>query len=105
LPKPFHAGFCIPVSEMTRSLQLAAGIAVVLTSASAFAENAEGVTRSTAWTWSGYITGPLFLIALMYIVGVLRMSRRGAQLRPFSVLCFASGWLSLFLALDSPVHE
>jgi len=90
---------------MKKGLQLAAGIAVVLTSACAFAESTEGVTRSTAWTWSGYITGPLFCLALLYVAGLLRMLRRGAQLRPLPVLCFACGWLSLFLALDSPVHE
>jgi putative membrane protein len=90
---------------MKRWLQLAAGISVVLTSASAFAGSPEVATRSTAWTWSAYITGPLFGFALLYVVGLFRMRRRGAQLRPLSVLCFASGWLSLFLALDSPVHE
>lgn len=90
---------------MKRSLQFAAGTAVVLTSVFAFAEAPQAVSRSTAWTWSAYITVPLFATALLYAVGLLRMQQRGAQLRPFSILCFVSGWVSLFLALDSPVHE
>jgi putative membrane protein len=90
---------------MKRWLQFAAGIAVILTSASASAESADGVARSTAWTWSAYIIAPLFAIALLYVVGLLRMRRRGAKLRLPSILFFSGGWLSLFLALDSPVHE
>ncbi len=80
-------------------------MAVVLSSASAFAEPARAAARSTAWTWSAYFTIPLFAIGLMYIVGWLRMQRRAAQVRWFPILCFAGGWLSLFLALDSPMHE
>ena len=90
---------------MKKWLQFAAAITVVLTSVSTFAEDAGGTPRSTAWTWSAYITVPLFALALLYVLGLLRMRRRGAQLRWFAILCFVSGWLSLFLALDSPVHE
>jgi len=90
---------------MKKWLQFAAAITVVLTSVSTFAEDAGGTPRSTAWTWSAYITVPLFALALLYVLGLLRMRRRGAQLHWFPILCFASGWLSLFLALDSPVHE
>lgn len=90
---------------MKRRLQFAVGILVVLVSASAFAESAEGTARATAWTWSAYITLPLFAIGLMYTVGRLRMQRRGAQVYWCPILCFASGWVSLFLALNSPMHE
>jgi putative membrane protein len=88
---------------MKTSLQFAAEIVVVLTSASAVAETA--ATRSTEWTWSGYITAPLFATALMYVMGLLRMRRKRARLRLVLILCFAAGWLSLLLALASPVHE
>lgn len=77
----------------------------MLTSTSLFAATTEAASRSTAWTWSPYIIIPLFAVALMYVMGLLQMRRRGAKLHTFSILCFASGWLSLFLALDSPVHE
>lgn len=90
---------------MKRRLQFAVGIPVVLVSASAFAESTEGTARATAWTWSAYITLPLFAIALMYTLGRLRMQRRGAQVHWCPILCFASGWVSLFLALNSPMHE
>jgi cytochrome c oxidase assembly factor CtaG len=90
---------------MKRWLQFAAGITVVLVSTSAFADSAEVATRSAGWTWSAYITIPLFAIALLYVAGLLRMWRRGAQLRWLPTLCFAAGWVSLFLALNSPVHE
>ena len=76
---------------------------VVLTSSSAFAETA--ASRSTAWTWSAQITGPLFATALLYVLGLVRMQQRGAKLHRVPILCFAVGWLSLLLGLDSPVHE
>lgn len=88
---------------MKRPLQLVAGIAVVLTSASAFAETAGA--RSTAWTWPPYIAAPLFATAILYVLGLLRMRQNRAKLRPLPILCFAAGWLSLLVALDSPVHE
>ena len=90
---------------MKRRFQFAFAIVVVLLSCSAFADTAETGIRSSGWNWSPYISVPLFLTALMYFVGLLRMRHRGAQLRPISILCFFGGWLSLFLALDSPVHE
>jgi len=85
------------------SLQFAGLVGVVLTSASAFAETAR--TPSTAWTWSAYITGPLFATVMLYVLGLLRMGQKGAKLRPIPILCFATGWLSLLVALNSPVHE
>lgn len=89
---------------MKRHLHFAAAM-VVLASASAFAQTTESTTRDTAWTWSAYISVPLFVTAIIYLAGLLRMRERGAKLRPFPVLCFATGWLSLFLALESPMHE
>lgn len=89
---------------MRASFQFAAGIAVVLKSSSLFADSTDAATRSTGWTWSAYITLPLFAIAALYVVGLLRMQRR-AELRGFPILCFVSGWLSLFLALNSPLHK
>lgn len=90
---------------MRRSFQFAAGVTIVLTAGYASAQTAEAAGRATAWTWSFYITVPLFATALMYFVGVFRMRQKGARVRVLPILCFASGWLSLFLALDSPVHE
>src|SRR6184192_1156737 len=89
---------------MRRASQFAAGIVLVLASPHAFAETTE-IVRTTAWTWSPYITVPIFSTALMYGLGLGQMRRRGSKLRLFPILCFAGGLLSLFLALDSPVHE
>src|SRR5438067_3187215 len=33
------------------------------------------------------------------------MRHRNSRIPLFPVLCFAAGWLSLLLALDSPIHE
>lgn len=82
-----------------------AGVVVVLASTGAFASTPEGITRASAWTWSPYITVPLFATALMYLVGMLRMRRRISRFPVFPILCFFGGWVSLFMALDSPMHE
>ena len=75
----------------------------MLMSTSALAETA-GI-RSTAWTWPPYIAGPLIATAMLYVLGLLRMCQKGARLRLIPILCFAAGWFSLLVALDSPVHE
>jgi putative membrane protein len=47
----------------------------------------------------------MFTVLLLYLAGLLGLRQRGGKLRLVPILCFASGWLSLFLALESPVHE
>ena len=68
---------------------------------------AAGQIVFTSWTWPPFIIIPLLLTAAFYALGVLRMWRRtshaGLSWKP--VACFASGWLSLAAALDSPIHE
>ena len=90
---------------MKTSFQFAAGLALVLASARAFADTGDIASRSTGWNWSAYITEPLFAMAVMYLAGLFRMRARGARLRALPILCFCGGWISLFLALDSPIHE
>jgi putative membrane protein len=85
--------------------QFALGAGIVLTNLLVFADTILATTPATSWTWSAYIFLPLFASALLYFSGLLRMRQRGAKLCPLSILCFSSGWVSLFLALDSPVHE
>jgi len=58
-----------------------------------------------SWTWPPYIIVPLIAIAILYAIGVSRMCRRTSQIRLIPVVCFVAGWLSLVLALDSPMHE
>lgn len=57
------------------------------------------------WTWPPYIVLPLITFALLYGIGQLKMARHGSPARIRPTLCFALGWASLLLALDSPIHE
>lgn len=59
------------------------------------------------WTWTPGIVIPLIVTAILYAGGVWRMMRqpRRAGLTFKQPLSFAIGWISLSLALLSPVHE
>ena len=59
------------------------------------------------WSWPPYITIPLIVSALLYLIGLLRILRRQHRLGISSAatVSFCLGWLSLVLALDSPIHE
>jgi len=61
--------------------------------------------RSADWTWPAYIVLPLFAMAALYVFGIHKMLRKGARFRMLPAVCFGAGWLSLLIALDSPVHE
>jgi cytochrome c oxidase assembly factor CtaG len=59
--------------------------------------------RDVSWSWEPAIVVPLVLLILLYLCGAFR---RGA----FAVLRwrhagFLSGWISLAVALTSPIHE
>jgi putative membrane protein len=59
------------------------------------------------WTWPPLIVIPLALAATLYSVGTVKMLRRARNSAPHrrSIIYFALGWLSLLIALDSPLHE
>lgn len=57
------------------------------------------------WVWPPYIILPLLGFALLYIVGIIRLSQRTSRISLLQITAFALGWLSLLLALDSPMHE
>jgi putative membrane protein len=59
------------------------------------------------WTWPLSIAIPLFMTAGLYVLGVTKMVRRARHAAPHyrSVIFFALGWISLLIALDSPIHE
>jgi cytochrome c oxidase assembly factor CtaG len=57
------------------------------------------------WTWSWYLIVPLACIAILYTLGILELRRRNSRISRQRVLCFVAGWFSLFLALDSPIHN
>jgi putative membrane protein len=59
------------------------------------------------WTWPPFIWIPLLLTAVLYGIGITKMRRRTARRRSslWQILWFALGWISLVIALDSPLHE
>lgn len=61
----------------------------------------------TDWTWSPGILIPLLVSAIWYSAGLYRMTQRPqrAGLRWEEPAFFACGWIVLFLALLSPMHE
>jgi putative membrane protein len=61
----------------------------------------------TRWTWPPFVLLPLVLAAVLYGLGTIRMLRRATNRRSFAwpILWFALGWISLVVALDSPLHE
>jgi len=67
-------------------------------------------THSTffaGWEWPPFVVMPLVLSAGFYGVGTFRMLRRTATRRAsaWPIVWFALGWISLVIALDSPLHE
>jgi putative membrane protein len=76
----------------------------------AWAEEARAGTMP-GWTWPPYIILPLLLVGILYALGTVRMWRRRQRARRQSArnylpaIYFSAGWLSLLLALDSPMHE
>ena len=55
-----------------------------------------------AWSFEPLVIISLTITALLFIIGLYRLKRR--SIRTWETLCFAGGWLALFIALVSPVH-
>jgi putative membrane protein len=92
------------------ALVLAAGVSMLATSSSAFAHDGRPVEPHDLWAaWSvePWVVLPLFLSAWLYSRGVERMWRRsglGRGVRRWEAACFAGGWLTLAVAMMSPLH-
>jgi putative membrane protein len=67
---------------------------------------AESFGSSSAWTSDPWVLLPLYLLAIFYLVGTARLSRRGwcAHCPTSRLACFWFGWTVLALALLSPLH-
>src|SRR5438270_4713486 len=78
---------------------------VLLFPATVLAHTGEGpVTPQSlwsAWTWDPLILVLLLISALLYIRGL----GRGAKASKWQITSFASGWLTLLIALISPLHR
>jgi cytochrome c oxidase assembly factor CtaG len=59
------------------------------------------------WTWPPFIIIPLLFILGLYFVGLTKMYRGRARssISRWRIASFMAGWLSLLIALDSPIHE
>jgi cytochrome c oxidase assembly factor CtaG len=55
-----------------------------------------------AWSFEPLVVISLAITALLFIIGLHRLKRR--SIRTWEALCFALGWLALFMALVSPLH-
>lgn len=60
---------------------------------------------SAHWSWPASIILPLIAAALLYMIGLIKMHRRGTRVSLLQMVCFGAGWISLLVALDSPMHE
>jgi putative membrane protein len=55
-----------------------------------------------AWSFEPIVTVSLVLSAVLFAVGLHRLWREAPKrksIRPWEALCFAGGWLALFVAL------
>jgi len=79
----------------------------LLTVMPAWGITSEDAVSLSDWTWPPLIIIPLLLMAGLYAIGIVKMSRRAAGPRAHwrSILYFALSWISLLIALDSPIHE
>ena len=67
----------------------------------------DGAASAIHWTWPPLVVIALLMTALFYGLGVGEMLRRSgaSYLLVLPILWFALGWISLVIALDSPLHE
>lgn len=59
--------------------------------------------RSQPWSWEPQIVLPLAILLVIYLAGAVR--RGQIYVLWWRHTSFFAGWLSLFLALTSPIHE
>jgi putative membrane protein len=60
-----------------------------------------------AWSFEPIVTASLALSASLFVVGLRRLwneAPRRKSIRTWEALCFAGGWLALFVAFVSPLH-
>jgi cytochrome c oxidase assembly factor CtaG len=60
------------------------------------------------WSFDPFVTIPLAFSGALYVAGVARLWARagiGESVKRWQAACFAAGWLALFGALVTPLHE
>ena len=91
-----------------KRIQVAAvGMMAVLWAMPAWSLTETGRALATNWTWPPFVWIPLLITAVLYGIGITKMLRRTTRRRSllWPILWFALGWISLVIALDSPLHE
>jgi cytochrome c oxidase assembly factor CtaG len=80
------------------------GLLALIAAAPAFAHGGHEHEPAASWTFDPWITVPLALTLLLFLIGRHRLERRSKVERRASWL-FLGGWLVLALSLVSPLHE
>ncbi|CAL8480557.1 protein of unknown function (plasmid) [Caballeronia sp. S22] len=80
---------------------------VLLSSDDTYAHVATTEASPLAWTFEPWIVVVLAVSLTLYLAGDLKLRKRGAQgrrERTAKLIAFAAGWLTLVVALVSPLH-
>jgi putative membrane protein len=95
---------------MRKMMRAAACVIVLLFAANSYAHGDEAHEVAEVlgtWTFDPWVVICLSISAIVYIVGVQKLwasSKRGSGISVWSAAAFAAGWVSLVIALISPVH-
>jgi cytochrome c oxidase assembly factor CtaG len=71
------------------------------------AHGAESHGTAATWTFDPWVITPLLIGAVLYVIGASTLSRKtaiGREVRGWQLVAYSAGWLSLTLALVSPLH-
>jgi putative membrane protein len=80
---------------------------LLVSTAAAHEGHVHGAEIGTTWTWDPWVLFPLTLAGGLYATGVARLWRRvgpGGGVRFWQAAAFALGWVTLVVALVSPLH-
>jgi putative membrane protein len=92
--------------SLRRTKVVAVGAVAALSAVPAWSHTG-GARPATGWIWPPSIFVPLLLTATLYALGAGKMLRRTTNRRSlvWPIFFFILGWISLVIALDSPLHE
>jgi putative membrane protein len=85
-------------------VRLLAGFSLLVSSAAATAHGGHEHDQAPGWTLDPWVTVPLGIALLLFLVGRWRLAQRSKLSRRRSWL-FLGGWLVLAASLISPLHE
>jgi putative membrane protein len=82
-------------------------LVLALSAAPLWADSETGTSSTANWSWPPVIVTALAMTAILYTIGTVRIVRRSTKQRLHApaIAFFVAGWVSLLIALDSPLHE